>query len=68
MKDLWTTGQTKICRQIQDNQDLRNDFHRAGKNQKERCKILGARPKNEENFENFQENFEIFLMKISTEN
>ena len=41
-------------------QDLMNDFDSAGKTKQTGCKTLRAWTKNEENFENFQENFEIF--------
>ena len=45
---------------MQDHQDLSNDFDWAGKIKQPACKILRVLTKNEENFENFQENFEIF--------
>ena len=51
---------TGICRKMQDHQDLRNDFPWAGKAKQPACKILRIWTKREVNFENFQENFEIF--------
>ena len=41
-------------------QDLMNDSDWAGKTKQPACKGLRVWTKNEENFENFQENFEIF--------
>ena len=43
-----------------DYQHLMNDFHRAGEFKIQACKVLRVWTKNEENFEKFQENFEIF--------
>ena len=45
---------------MQDHRDLMNDFDWAGKTKQPACKTLRVWTKNEENFENFQENFEIF--------
>ena len=45
---------------MQDHQDLRNDFDWADKGKPPTCKILRVWTKIEENFDNFQENFEIF--------
>ena len=45
---------------MQDNRDLMNDFDWTGKTKQPACKTLRVCTKNEENFENFQENFEIF--------
>ena len=45
---------------MQDPQDLRNDFDLADKTKQPACKTLRVWTKNEENFEKFQENFEIF--------
>ena len=44
----------------QDHRNLMNDFDWAGKTKQPTCKTLRVMTKNEENFENFQENFEIF--------
>ena len=41
-------------------QDLMNDFDWARKNKQPACKALRVWTKSEENFENFQEHFEIF--------
>ena len=43
--------------------DLRNDFHWAGKIKQPACKTLRVWTKSEENFEIFQEKFEIFWSK-----
>ena len=40
-------------------QDLSKNFHWAGKIKQPACKTLRVRTQNEENFEKFQENFEI---------
>ena len=48
---------------MQDHQDLINDFNWAGKIKQAACKTLRVWIKNEENFEKFQENFEIFWSK-----
>ena len=40
--------------------ELMQDFHCAAKFKQPVCKILRVWTKNEENFENSQENFEIF--------
>ena len=45
---------------MSDHQNLKKDFHRAGKIKKPPCKTLRVWTKNEENLEKFQENFEIF--------
>ena len=45
---------------MQDHQDLMNDFDCGGKTKQPACKTLRVWTKNEENFENFQENFEIY--------
>ena len=45
---------------MQVNQDVMNDFDWAGKTKQPACKTLRVWTKNEENFENFQENFDIF--------
>ena len=45
---------------MQDHPDLINDFNWAGKSKQPACKTLRVWTKNEENFEKFQENFEIF--------
>ena len=50
---------TGICRKMQDHQALMNDFHCAGKAKQPACKTLRVWTKREENFEKFQENFEI---------
>ena len=44
-------------------QDLMNDFDWAGKTKQPTSKTFCVWTKSEENFENFQENFEIFLSK-----
>ena len=44
----------------QDHRDLMNDFDWGGKTRQRSCKTLRDWTKNEENFERFQENFEIF--------
>ena len=53
---------------MKDNQNLRNDFQQAGKIENPACKPLRVSTKNEEKFENFQDNFELFgsksLLKI----
>ena len=59
---------TAICPKMKDHQDLKNDFHRTGKIKKPAYKFMRIWTKNQENFERFQENFEIFLLKISMEN
>ena len=46
---------------MEDHQNYKNYFHRAGKIKKPACKILRVWTKNEDNFENCQETFEIFL-------
>ena len=51
---------TGICRKMQDHQELRNDFHWAGKSKQPACETLRVWTKREENFEKIQENFEIF--------
>ena len=43
----------------QDHCDLMNDFDCADKSKQPACKTLRVWTKNEDNFENFQENFEI---------
>ena len=48
---------------MQDHRDLMNDFDWAGKSKQPACKTLRVWTKNEDNFEKFQENFEIFLSK-----
>ena len=48
-----------IYRKMQDNRDLVNDFEWPAKTKKAACKILLVWTKHEENFEKFQENFEI---------
>ena len=50
----------KAYRKKQDHRDLMNDFDWAGKSKQPACKTLRVLTKNEENFENFQENIEIF--------
>ena len=50
----------EICRKMHARQDLMNDFDWAGKTKQTPCKTLLVWSKIEENFENFQENFEIF--------
>ena len=45
---------------MQYHQDLMNDSDWAGKIKQPASKILRVWTKNEENFEHFQENFEIF--------
>ena len=45
---------------MQDNRDLMNDFDWACKTKQGACKIWRVWTKNEEKFEKFQENFEIF--------
>ena len=45
---------------MQDHQDFMNDFDWAGKTKQHACRTLRVWTKNEEDFENFQENFEIF--------
>ena len=45
---------------MQDHQDLMNDFDWASKSKQRPAQIFRVWTKNEENFENFQENFEIF--------
>ena len=45
---------------MQDHQDLRHDFHWAGKTKQPACKTLRVWTKSEENLEKFQENVEIF--------
>ena len=50
-----------ICRKIQSNQNLINNFHRAQKFKKATYKILRVWTKNEEKI---QENFEIFYPKL----
>ena len=47
----------------QDHRDLINDFDWAGKSKQPTCKNLRVWTKNEENFEKFQENCEIFWSK-----
>ena len=51
---------TESCRKMKDHQDYKNDFHRPGKRKKAACQMLRVWTKNEENFEKFQESFEIF--------
>ena len=41
-------------------QDMMKNFHWAAKCKQPTCKTLRVWTKNEENFEKFQENFEIF--------
>ena len=60
--NLWRKS-TEICRKLKSHQYLMKDFHRAGKIKKPACKPLRISTKNEENFENFQENFELFSSK-----
>ena len=45
---------------MQDPQELRNDLHWAGKAKQPACKTLRVWTIREENFETFQESFEIF--------
>ena len=45
---------------MQDNRDLMNDFDWPGKTKQAACKTMRVLTKNEEKFEKFQENFEIF--------
>ena len=45
---------------MQEHQELMNDFDCAGKTKHPASKTLRVWTKNEENFEKFQENFEIF--------
>ena len=45
---------------MQEHRDLMKDFDWAGKDKQAACKTLRFWTKNEENFENFQEDFEIF--------
>ena len=51
---------TGFYRKMQDNRDMMNDFDWAGKTKQGACKTWRVWTKNEDNFENFQENFEIF--------
>ena len=60
--NLWRKS-TGIYRKMQDHRDLMNDFDCAGKTKQDACKTLRVWTKNEENFENFQENSEIFWSK-----
>ena len=53
---------------MQDHHDLMNNFDSAAKSKQPACKTLRVWTKNEENFEKIQENFDIFLIKISMEN
>ena len=45
---------------MQDHRDLMNAIDWAGKSKQPACKTLRVWTKNEEHFERFQENFEIF--------
>ena len=45
---------------MQDHRDLMNVFDWIRKTKQAACKALRVWTKNEDNFENFQENFEIF--------
>ena len=63
MKILEILGEdrsTGIYRQMPDHQELMNAFHWDGKRKQSACNILRIWTKNEETFEKFQENFEIF--------
>ena len=65
-KDYWKWDEnfwrksTEICRKMKDHQQLKNDFHRAGKLNVQNFARL---EKNEENFEKFQESLQIFCPK-----
>ena len=50
---------------MKEHQYMKYDFHRAGKIKKPACKTLRVWTKNEENFEKFQENFEIFDLNLN---
>ena len=76
VKDFWKSDEnswnfwrksTGICRKMKDHQNFSNGFHRAGKYKKAACKTLSGWTKNEDNFENFPDNFEIFW-SVSMEN
>ena len=58
--DIFWGKSTGIYRKKQDHRDLMNDSDWAGKSKQPACKTLRVWTKNEQNFENFQENFEIF--------
>ena len=45
---------------MQEHQDLRNDFHWAGKGKQPACKTLRVWTKSEENFEKFQKTMRFF--------
>ena len=51
---------TGFYRKMQANRDLMDDFDWPGKSKQCACKTCRVWTKNEENFEKFQENFEIF--------
>ena len=57
--NLWRKS-AGICRKMKDPQNFKKDFHPPGKIKKPTSKALWVRTKNEESFENFQENIEIF--------
>ena len=59
VKKFWRKS-TGIYRKKQDHRDLMNDFDRADKDKQAACKTLRVWTKNEEDFEKFQENFQIF--------
>ena len=58
--DIFLRKSTGIKRKKQDGRDLMNDFDWAGKTKQPACKTLRVWTKNEENFETFQQIFEIF--------
>ena len=58
--DIVWRKSTGLYRTKQDHRDLMNDFDWLGKSRQRACKTLRVWIKNEENFENFPENFEIF--------
>ena len=58
--DIFLRKSTGIYRKKQDHRDLMNDFDWAGKSKQGACKTRRVWTKNEENFEKFQANFEIF--------
>ena len=53
---------------MQAHRDLMNEYDWAAKTKQPACKTLHVWANNEENFENFQENFQNSLIKISMEN
>ena len=58
---------TGNCRKMQPHQDLRNDFHWAGKIKQAACKTLCVWTKMKKILKNFNRNFR-FLIKIAMQN